>query len=529
MKTKLLTYLFVVFLVNSSVMCQPGTLDSDFNANGIVTTPFGNHDVLNGSALIQPDNKIVVAGSVYNSIDYDLALVRYNADGTLDNSFGINGKATASVGKSNDYSSCASLLDNRKILVGGYYNDPVSLNMFLSRFNADGSLDSTFGIDGIDTVAFGTDDDVAYSMKVQPDGKILLSGFSYVDFSNHFALARFNSEGFPDNTFGTDGKVTTQVGVSNDISYSMELQTDGKILLGGTSYDGMLYDFAVVRYNADGTLDSTFDVDGKVLTSINSTSSMGYALTIQNDGKILLAGDYDNDTYHNFAVVRYNADGTLDHSFSMDGKSTITIDGEHTNYCDGMTLEQDGKIVVTGNSRITLGNDFDICLVRFNTDGSVDTSFGTNGSVLQDINDHSEDSPWSVVMQPDGRIVVAGIAGEGGFISNNFVVLRYLSGLDLTNPTALTYPTANDNFLMVYPNPATDNLSIAYSLPQDEIVSVALYDLQGNLLKQLISGQRKLAGANEELINLSKQLPQGTYLLRFSNNSESHFSRIIVE
>jgi uncharacterized delta-60 repeat protein len=529
MKIKLLVMISVAFLRYASVICQPGTLDSDFDADGIVTTSFGDNYAIACGVAIQDDHKIVVSGALNNNVDYDVELVRYNTDGTLDNSFGINGKVTAPVGSLDDYGMCIALLDNMKILVGGFYSSPAYLHIFLLKFNSDGSPDTTFGNKGTDTLLTGMSDDIANAIAIQPDGKILLSGYSSNGSDNDFLLVRFNPDGSPDSTFGTDGKVITNVGGSNDVSYSIGLQTDGKILLGGTAYNGMYDDMAVVRYNTDGSVDSTFNVDGKVFTSIKTSGSSGHSLAVQSDGKIVIAGDYNDNAFHNMAVARYNTNGTLDHTFNQDGKSTITIEGESINYCTGMTVEQDGKIVVTGVSQMTNGSDYDICLVRFNSDGSVDSSFGTHGSVIKDINNHSDDTPTAVIMQPDGRIVVLGYSGGGNFVADNLVVLRYLSGLDLTNLTSLTNQTADNGILRVYPNPVTGNFRITYSLQQDENITMALYNMQGNLIKQLISDQRRLAGENEEIINLDKQLPPGTYILRLNSGSVNYTGRIIVQ
>ena len=175
------------------------------------------------------------------------------------------------------------------------------------RYNTNGSLDTNFGTGGIVTTSIGSVNDYASALGIQSDGKIVVAGYSYNSSSKfHFALVRYNTNGSLDTTFGTGGIVTTAVGSSYDYAHALGIQSDGKIVVAGSSSNGSKYNFALVRYNANGTLDTGFGTGGVVTTSIGSNWDSAYGLGIQSDGKILAAGYSGNGSNYDFALVRYN-------------------------------------------------------------------------------------------------------------------------------------------------------------------------------------------------------------------------------
>jgi uncharacterized delta-60 repeat protein len=278
-----------------------GRLDTSFGTGGKVTTDLGDYDY-GRSVTVQADGKILLGGHG----SYNFALARYNADGRLDTTFGTDGKVTTYLG--GDYASGRSVIvqADGKILLGGSSGS----NFALARYNADGSLDTSFGTDGKVTTDLGGSD-YGQSVTVQADGKILLGGYAYTNGNNNFALARYNADGSLDTTFDADGKLTTDLG-GDDEGQSVTVQADGKILLSGHSSSN----FALARYHSDGRLDTTFGTDGKVTTELGG-SDYGYSVTVQADGKILLGGSAtDTNGSYNFALARYNSDGSLDTTFS---------------------------------------------------------------------------------------------------------------------------------------------------------------------------------------------------------------------
>ena len=287
---------------------------------------------------------------------------------------------------------------------------------------ADGALDTTFGTGGKVTTAVGVADQ-SKAIAIQSNGKILVVGDNMADFE----VVRYNTDGSLDTSFDTDGKVTADIGTSTtDTANAVTIQSDGKIIVAGSS-GGMAPNsgnFAVVRYNADGSLDTSFDNDGKVTTDIGtSTADSGSAVAIQSDGKIVVAGTSGSST--DFAAVRYNTDGSLDTSFDTDGKVTTDIGTSTTDSGSAVAIQSDGKIVAAGTS----SNDF--AVVRYTTTGALDTSFDTDGKVTTDIGTSTTDTGSSAVIQSDGKIVVVGDN------YSDFAIVRYTTtgALDTTFDT----------------------------------------------------------------------------------------------
>ena len=289
-----------------------------------------------------------------------------------------------------------------------------TFNLQVPAWAADGDLDTSFGTGGKVTTAIGSADDTAYSVVLQSDGKIIAVGQSDNGANTDFAVVRYNADGSLDTSFGSGGKVTTAIGSSNDNARSVVLQSDGKIVVVGNSWSSA-YDFAVVRYNADGSLDTSFGSGGKVTTQVGgSLSDTAYSVVLQSDGKIIVAGASDSD----FAVVRYNANGSLDTSFGSGGKVTTPI-GSSSDDANSVVLQSDGKIIVAGFSN---GATRDFAVVRYNANGSLDTSFDTDGIVTTPIGSGTDEAN-SVVLQSDGKIIAAGYSHNGA--NNDFAVVRY--------------------------------------------------------------------------------------------------------
>jgi uncharacterized delta-60 repeat protein len=283
-----------------------GSLDPAFGSNGKVTTDFGSDDTAS-SVTIQSDGKIVVAGSsrkTGNSPD-DFALARYNSNGILDTTFDGDGKVTTDFG-SDDTASSLAIQSDGKIVVAGQSLGSIQYDFALARYNSNGSLDTTFGSDGKVTTDFSGDFDGAYSVAIQSDGKIVVAGGSTNSSVHNFALARYDSNGGLDTTFDGDGKVTTDFGGDDEGAFSVAIQSDGKIVVAGHSGNIDSSDFALSRYDSNGGLDTTFDGDGKVTTDFGTGFDRAYGVAIQSDGKIVVAGDTNGNSSTDFALSRYN-------------------------------------------------------------------------------------------------------------------------------------------------------------------------------------------------------------------------------
>jgi len=401
-------------------------LDFTFGVGGLVTTDFGGGD--QGRAVaIQKDGKIVVTGSSNVEGTDDFAVARYNADGSLDTSFGTGGLVTTNFGGA-DFGQAVTLQKDGKIVVAGRSDAGGDNDFAVSRYNTDGSLDATFNSTGSLPGTVITDfggDDRGFAVAIQKDGKIVVAGQSNAEGTIDFAVARYNTDGSLDIAFNPTGNlpgtVTTDFG-GDDRGFAVAIQKDGKIVVGGQSDAEVPPDFAVARYNRNGSLDVSFNPTGSLPGTVTTSfggADQGNAVVIQKDGKIVVAGV---SNMSNFSVARYNRDGSLDVTFNSTGSlpGTVTTNFGGTDTGVAVAIQKDGKIVVGGRSFI--GGNFDFAIARYNTDGSLDSIFNPTGNLPGTVTTDfgGDDRGFAVALQKDGKIVVAGVA------SNNFAVARYV-------------------------------------------------------------------------------------------------------
>ena len=396
-----------------------GVLDPTFDGDGIVTTAFGSATDQAHTIAIQSDSKIVAAGYTWNGSNYDFALARYNTDGSLDTSFGSGGKVTTAFGSAADQAYAIAIQSDGKVVVVGSASNGSNDDFALARYNSDGSLDTSFDSDGKVTTDFGSAADVAYAVAIQSDGKIVVAGSASNGGNDDFALARYNGDGSLDTSFGSGGKTMTAILSATDRARAVGIQSDSKIMAAGYTWNGSNYDFALARYNTDGSLDTSFGSGGKVTTSIGSSSDLAGAMTIQRDGKIVAAGSTFNGSNYDSALARYNTDGSLDASFDSDGK-VITPIGSSSDEALAVAIQSDGKIVTAGYASNGSNNDF--ALARYNSNGSLDASFDADGKVTTAILS-SNDYAFAVAIQRDGKIMAAGSTSNGS--NDDFALARY--------------------------------------------------------------------------------------------------------
>ena len=321
----LVVFFLCIFNSQSLAWAADGDLDTSFDTDGKVSTPILSGADEANSVVLQSDGKIVAAGSSYNGSNYDFAVVRYNTDGSLDTTFGTGGKVTTSIGSDPDVANSVVLQSDGKIVAAGYSHNGSNFDFAIVRYNTNGSLDTTFDADGKQTTSIGSGTDGANSAVLQSDGKIVAAGYSHNGTNTDFAVVRYNTDGSLDTTFDTDGKQTTAIGSGAEVANSVVLQGDGKIVAAGYSHNGTNTDFAVVRYNTDGSLDTTFDTDGKQTTSIGSGTEVARSVVLQSDGKIVAAGWMHNGTNEDFAVVRYSANVSDAPGSNDSGSTTASV------------------------------------------------------------------------------------------------------------------------------------------------------------------------------------------------------------
>jgi uncharacterized delta-60 repeat protein len=397
-----------------------GSLDNTFGNNGKQTTKMGSSDDFGYSLAIQNDGKIVLAGYTSVGTNNHFAVVRYNMNGNPDSTFNGNGKQTADLGSDMQIGNSVAIQSNGKIVIAGYTLGETNNNDFaVARFNTDGSPDHTFDNDGILTTDFTSSDDYAGSVAIQSDDKILVAGYSniYSPVSvEHMVVSRYNQDGSLDNSFADSGKLEEVSKQGYTVFNATAIQADGKIVAAGLTWDGSNYDFAVVRYNTNGSPDSTFSNDGKLITDFGARDE-AVSIAVQPDGKIVVAGNSDTQ----FAIARYNTDGGLDNTFSGDGKLLVSLG--FADACTSVALQSDGKIVAAGYSYIDANYDSsEFAIARFNPDGTPDNTFNGTGKQMTNFGDYT-DFASSLAIQKDGKIVVAGSSNLNN--SDNFSLARY--------------------------------------------------------------------------------------------------------
>jgi uncharacterized delta-60 repeat protein len=489
-------YALLFFLQSSFLFAQPGTLDNSFGVFGVALYTFFvpvNH----GEALaLQADGKILVAGHLIDTT-YDKAFViRLTSSGTADPGFN-QFISDASIG--NEYARAVAVQSDGKIVLAGHVA-AVDSDFLVIRLLSNGDLDSTFGTNGAVIAGFSPGSiDETNDLVIQPDGKILIAGWTRT-VDKDVAVLRFNSDGSPDSTFGVNGKVATDISGNFEEAHSIKLLPGGRIVVAGFSSSPFTaQDVMVARYQSDGTIDSSFDADGIALLNINSDDEAALDMEVQPDGKIVTAGyAYSVFTYADNLLVRFDTTGALDTSFNGTGYAVSNNTNSDQIAYDVM-LQPDGKIVITG--RAFISSNFNIHLERFHSNGSVDLSFGTSGHVFTPIG-IEDDFSFAGLLQPDGKIVVTGYYTDSGL--ENLYVARYLNDISTSAGENIAQPG------YLYPQPASDVLHIRLNNNVSSGATASVYSVTSELVQTVNA-------SNDFSIDVSK-LPAGMYFLRITGS-----------
>ena len=418
---------FAMALVPTFTYAQTrsGTLDTSFGTGGKVTTDIAHSPDAAIAIVRQADEKFVVAGNSYINGHLDFALARYNSNGSLDITFGTSGKVTTDLGSPYEEATAVAVQPDGKIVVAGGAVFGLFNDFVLVRYNTNGTLDTTFGTSGKVITNLAGVSAQAYAVSVQRDGKIVVGGQVNVDGGYDFALVRYNSNGTPDATFGTRGQVFTEFGTAKQgFSFAqasaLAIQTDGKIVLAGQAYLGQDYDFALARYNVNGTLDTTFGSGGKITTDFAAPNAGANSVAIQPDGMIIAGGFAKN----RLALVRYTARGGLDPNFGIGGKVSTAVGTNDA--VVSLAIKFDSKIVAVGQTFSSTDSTYHYALVQYNSLGALDTTFGTGGKVTP-VFGSARERAASVIVQLDGKTVVAGgqatVNGVNG--GSDFALARF--------------------------------------------------------------------------------------------------------
>ena len=524
--------LFSIFSLLASTIiayAQPGITDSSFGINGL-STPEINEAGFGWSVALQSDGKILSGGGIFQNSQFRFAVVRLNPDGSVDYTFGINGVAAMPMDSQQSFSSAIDVqLDGKIVEAGCEGSGNYELPFVVARFNPDGSIDNNFGINGkvVTPVMHGVITTSIVGLVIQSDGKIIITSGVYTDAAyahEDFALIRYNSDGSLDASFGNNGIVITDVyGNNYDAARAVKIQEDGKIIAGGLTIQDFYFYFAIVRYNTNGSIDSSFGTNGRVIATVDSFyDSDGCALALQPDGKIIIGGEVDGPYSYNydFGLMRFNADGSVDNTFGVSGAVTSTIYAGYNAVVASVLLQSDGKIIETGNTGDTSGYR-QLALARFNHDGSIDTGFGNSGKATAYFSDYTNGG-WAT-MQQDCKIVIVGISSQ----PKSLTAARFLNDPFVCSTNSILNPEVlNSMAWSVFPNPASGNSFISYTLSTPATVSIALYDVLGNNLRQVVHSAQE-QGEHGATID-TRSIANGVYVLQIRAGDQMAEQKIVV-
>lgn len=461
MKTflQLLCVCTFLFINISKSFSQAGTLDSSFGGNGKVTTDFGNLESEYAQPIaIQSDGKIIVASSIEmpQSQGY-FAVIRYNANGTFDSSFGVNGTVQTYFDTGEYIRSIASAVmiqPDGKIIVGGYELHPmIGPDYFvLARYLPNGDLDSSFGKNGKSAEFTDHEKKALYCLALQQDGKILAGGFS-----NGYYVVRYKSNGIIDSSFAVNGILRGENTLSHGVT-ALSIQSDGKILTGGSGgnilQNASLY-FRIDRVLQSGMFDSSFGNNGHVFTDFFNGNNSLYSLLTLSNGSIIATGSAINEMeYGGFiALAKYKSTGELDSSFGTNGKTTTKLDEEFAG-ANKVLAQADGKLIITGQ-----GASENVIVGRFTSNGNVDSTFGTYGKATTSFGTGTYS--YSGALQNDGKIITI----SQPYISlarfnNDAITISIKKNISTLEGNSSTTPAA---FKIVLNKPSTQTIKVNYA------------------------------------------------------------------
>jgi uncharacterized delta-60 repeat protein len=405
-----------------------GTLDATFGIGGTVKTNFGLWETLR-QVLLQPDGKILLIGARFanGNTAHDFAVVRYNANGTLDTTFNNSGGVAINInGSANDYANSAVVQPDGKIVLAGLSDPSSSFNspdIAFARINQDGTLDGSFGAGGIALIGSTETSESVSSIALQSNGKIVAAGYRTNGSNNQILMLRLNSNGTLDEDFRSGGLFTIDLSNVSESAKFVLLQSDGKILIGGSANTGVASEFALLRFLNDGSADPSFDGDGVVFTSFPPDSG-GFinSMVLQNNGKIVAAGGSNGK----FAVARFNSNGSLDASFGSGGRITSAFRSGIR--ITSAALQPDGKLVVAGETNTSFTNGNWVIAARYQlsiTNNRRTTVFDFDGDGKSDIsvfrpingswymNSSTAGFAGQQFGQPNDKLVPADYDGDG--------------------------------------------------------------------------------------------------------------------
>lgn len=505
---------------NIATAQSAGDLDLTFGINGSAITDLGNgYDQCSG-LVIQPDQKIVVGGRAQVNGGFYPTLIRMNPDGSIDNTFGEDGITSGDVPHSTTFYAEADALaiqPDGKLLYAFHLGAWGGDGLAVTRFNDDGSIDTSFGINGTASTIPFDNSNYSNSLLLQSDGKIVLVGRGqwYDGGPGHVSAVRFNSNGILDETFAVAGFFSLNLGGTNDQALDVKQQIDGKIVMTGIKSNSGFYEYLVIRLNENGSFDESFSDDGIFSVGISGSYDNPKFIAIRNDGSILITGIAYTENMSDFGMVLMclTPAGEVNTSFGNNGITTYSF-GVDDDFAESVAVDNEGRILVAGHVE-----DFYIygAVLRFDENGILDSSFGDNGiSVIDAYSYHVE----NIKLQSDGKIVVCGWTGYSDTNEHHFTASRILSE-DVNSVSDLSVDASS---FTLYPNPTQGQIYLKFDESHSmEVSSYVLLDCFG----RTISSNPIKANADKFLIETS-ELAEGVYTVQLNGTHSFYCKQFVV-
>lgn len=495
--------IFRLTFLNTVVLAQIYPLDSTFGDSGKTIVDITSVNIAQNHIATQFDGKIILATSKVkynNGYDYDFCLLRFKIDGSLDNSFGSQGMILCDLGSSEDFAFDVAIQSDDKILVVGSTGEFTDRDFALVRLNADGTYDQSFGDNGIVKTSILFDDEL-YSVALQADGKIVAGGIG----NSKGYIFRFLDDGSLDNSFGSSGKVSLQYGGLTMIR-DITILDDGSIFaagqIGGSGADGF-----VAKINIDGSANTSFGTNGKYVVNFSNQEYIN-SLSCQSDGKILLGGAYgymsgSNPTFE-FLILRLTPEGILDTSFNNSGKTTFGFGLNNAfNECNSITLDSNNDIFAIGYTNNLQQTNSNFAIAKLTSNGNLDLTFGNNGKAVSDFGSSKEKGQGALI-DINERLLVSGIYGD----SSSPIVCRYKSSVfDNISEQLMGISSIN-----IFPNPCKDYVCIDLLSVIKEVIDITVYDLSGKEIYKYTPILNYCPTINVP----THFLPHGVYLLKIN-------------
>lgn len=498
---------------------QNPALELPYASNGLAFHRVNGERAQVYDMTIQNDKKVLLVGQTYVDGYGEILVARLNPNGSLDVSFGAAGFVLLGRANVDDLGNKIEFQMDGKILVSGSFYQNRMSHKVVYRLNTDGSLDGSFGIDG-ERIASKEGRALA-----QPGGKVLFFGNSdsSIPGGGHFYATLWDTSGETDLTYGSAGFYRFDSSQATAASCADAKFLGSSLYMTGSVSNAIgTRDIFLIKVTQDGVPDSSFATNGMQRVDLGSSSVSSRTLAFdQDENRIFVTGFVISQGDVNFFLICFDLDGNLDVSFGTNGKIVDAVNNNDFIVRD-MLIQEDGKIVLVGNSENT-GTRNDYTIVRYNKDGTLDTDFGLNGVVALDWQERN-DKAEACLLHRNGSILVAG----NGTMSNQGKTILLASILSSGGSLGTLNFGAAINSLVAHPVPIDSELRLHYTLESREYLTIDLYDIQGRIVRRLLDNQLRNSGAQEEVFPIGEQMAEGVYIIVVSNG-ENQFSVKVIK